>query len=173
MPYLTRSLPAQFWHWCTEWSNVWVSTKLWIAEEIWPGQGLNPGLPNDTSALYPLLHELMLIDWKPHRTMFAPKMCFCLPNRFLSFDGLAEINKWNTFGTFYFLIKNFFFSFRVLCVFAEKISRRKNGFLSCKKRRRSAPAASRTGRPDWDVFRLLGIFFTLGSFFKFWATFFW
>jgi hypothetical protein len=25
--YPTRSLPVQFWHWCTEWSTVWVSTK--------------------------------------------------------------------------------------------------------------------------------------------------
>jgi hypothetical protein len=43
-----------------EWSTVWVSTKPLITEENWPGQGLNPGLPNDTPALYPLLHELML-----------------------------------------------------------------------------------------------------------------
>jgi hypothetical protein len=59
-PYTTRSLPAQLWHRCTEWSTVWVSTKPLITEENWPGQGLNPGLPNDTQALYPLLHELML-----------------------------------------------------------------------------------------------------------------
>jgi hypothetical protein len=39
---------------------VWVQTKPLITEENWPGQGLNPGLPNDTPALYPLLHELML-----------------------------------------------------------------------------------------------------------------
>jgi hypothetical protein len=26
----------------------------------WPGRGLNPGLPNGTPALYPLLHELTL-----------------------------------------------------------------------------------------------------------------
>jgi hypothetical protein len=32
-----------------------------ITEENWPGQGLNQGLPNDTPALYPLLHKLMLI----------------------------------------------------------------------------------------------------------------
>jgi hypothetical protein len=43
-----------------EWSTVWVLTKPLITEEIWPGQGLNPGLPNDTPAFYPLLHELML-----------------------------------------------------------------------------------------------------------------
>jgi hypothetical protein len=59
-PYPTRSLPAQFWHRCTEWSTVWVLSKPLITEENWPGQGLNPGLPNDTPALYPLLHELML-----------------------------------------------------------------------------------------------------------------
>jgi hypothetical protein len=59
-PYPTRSLPAQLWHRCTEWSTVWVSTKPLITEENWPGWGLNPGLPNDTPALYPLLHELML-----------------------------------------------------------------------------------------------------------------
>jgi hypothetical protein len=28
--------------------------------ENWPGRGLNPGLPNDTPVLYPLLHKLML-----------------------------------------------------------------------------------------------------------------
>jgi hypothetical protein len=39
---------------------VWVSSKPLITEENWLGQGLNPGLPNDTPALYPLLHELML-----------------------------------------------------------------------------------------------------------------
>jgi hypothetical protein len=39
---------------------MWVSTNPLITEEIWPGQDLNPGLPNDTPALYPLLHELML-----------------------------------------------------------------------------------------------------------------
>jgi hypothetical protein len=26
-PYLTRSLPAQLWHRCTEWSTEWVSTR--------------------------------------------------------------------------------------------------------------------------------------------------
>jgi hypothetical protein len=35
-------------------------TKPLITEEIWLGQGLNWGLPNDTPALYPLLHELVL-----------------------------------------------------------------------------------------------------------------
>jgi hypothetical protein len=59
-PYQTRSLPAQLWHWCREWSTVWVSTKPLISEENWPVQGLNPGLPNDTPALYPLLHMLEL-----------------------------------------------------------------------------------------------------------------
>jgi hypothetical protein len=59
-PYPTRSLPAQLWHRCTEWSTVWVSSKPLITEENWPGRGLNPGLPNDTPALYPLLYELML-----------------------------------------------------------------------------------------------------------------
>jgi hypothetical protein len=39
---------------------VWVLTKPLITEENWPGRGLNPGLPNDTPALYPLLHKLML-----------------------------------------------------------------------------------------------------------------
>jgi hypothetical protein len=34
--------------------------KPLITEEIWPGQGLNPGLPNYTPLLYPLLHQLML-----------------------------------------------------------------------------------------------------------------
>jgi hypothetical protein len=43
-----------------EWSTEWVLSKPLITEEIWPGQGLNPGLPNDTPALYQLLHELML-----------------------------------------------------------------------------------------------------------------
>jgi hypothetical protein len=56
----TRSLTAQFWHRCTEWSHVWVSTKPLITEEIWRGKGLNTGLPKDTLALYPLLPELML-----------------------------------------------------------------------------------------------------------------
>jgi hypothetical protein len=69
-PYLTRSLPTQLWHRCTEWSTVWVSTKPLITEENWPGRGLNPGLPNDTLALYPLHHELML---KPHKTSYAQK----------------------------------------------------------------------------------------------------
>jgi hypothetical protein len=41
-----------------EWSKVRESAKPF--EEIWPGQGLNPGLPNDTKAIYPLLNELML-----------------------------------------------------------------------------------------------------------------
>jgi hypothetical protein len=41
-------------------STVWVSTKPVITEKILPGQGLNPGLPNDTTVRYPLLHELML-----------------------------------------------------------------------------------------------------------------
>jgi hypothetical protein len=59
-PYPTRSLPAQFWHRCTEWSTVWVLSKPFITEENRPGRGLNPGLPNDTPALYPLLHKLML-----------------------------------------------------------------------------------------------------------------
>jgi hypothetical protein len=40
--------------------TVWVLTKPLISEENWPGRGLNPGLPNDTPALYPLLDELML-----------------------------------------------------------------------------------------------------------------
>jgi hypothetical protein len=39
---------------------VWVLTKSLITEEIWPGQGLNPGLPNHTPAIYQLLHELIL-----------------------------------------------------------------------------------------------------------------
>jgi hypothetical protein len=43
-----------------EWSTVWVSSKPLITEENWLGQGLNLGLPNDTPALYPLLHKLML-----------------------------------------------------------------------------------------------------------------
>jgi hypothetical protein len=29
-------------------------------EEFWPGRGWNPGLPNETPALYPLLRELAL-----------------------------------------------------------------------------------------------------------------
>jgi hypothetical protein len=33
--------------------------KPLITGENWPGRCLNPGLPNDTPALYPLLHELM------------------------------------------------------------------------------------------------------------------
>jgi hypothetical protein len=37
---------------------VCVSTKPLITEESWPGQGLNLGIPNDTPALYPLLHRL-------------------------------------------------------------------------------------------------------------------
>jgi hypothetical protein len=37
-------------------------SKPLITEENWPGRGLNLGLPNDTPALYPLLHELMLIS---------------------------------------------------------------------------------------------------------------
>jgi hypothetical protein len=43
-----------------EWKNAWVSTKQLITEEIWSGQGLNPGLSNNTPALYPLLHKIML-----------------------------------------------------------------------------------------------------------------
>jgi hypothetical protein len=39
---------------------VWVLSKPLITEENWLGRGLNPGLPNDTPALYPLLHKLML-----------------------------------------------------------------------------------------------------------------
>jgi hypothetical protein len=35
--------------------TVWFLTKPLITEEIWPGRGLNPGLQNDTPALYPLL----------------------------------------------------------------------------------------------------------------------
>jgi hypothetical protein len=31
-----------------------------LTEELWPGRSLNPGLPNNTRALYPLLLELML-----------------------------------------------------------------------------------------------------------------
>jgi hypothetical protein len=61
-PYLTsRYIPAQFWHRCTEWSTVWVSKKPLITEEICTGRGLKPGLPNETPALYPLLHKRMLI----------------------------------------------------------------------------------------------------------------
>jgi hypothetical protein len=59
-PYPTSSLHIQFWHWCTQLSVVWVLTKQSIAEEMWPGRGLNPDLPRETPALYPLLHELML-----------------------------------------------------------------------------------------------------------------
>jgi hypothetical protein len=54
-PYPTRSLPTQFWHWCMEWSTVWVSSKLWITEEIWPVRGLNLGLPNDTRDCFSLV----------------------------------------------------------------------------------------------------------------------
>jgi hypothetical protein len=61
-PYPTRSLPAQFWHRCMEWSTVWVSSKPLSTEGNWLGQGLNLCLPNDTLALYPLLHELMLMN---------------------------------------------------------------------------------------------------------------
>jgi hypothetical protein len=46
-------------------SNVWASKKTLITEEIWPGLGLNPGLPNDMPALYPLLHEVMLKNLAP------------------------------------------------------------------------------------------------------------
>jgi hypothetical protein len=67
-PYPTRSLPAQFWYQFTEWSNVWVSTKPLITEGIWPGRGLNLRLPNDTSALYPLLHELVLMGKRVSQT---------------------------------------------------------------------------------------------------------
>jgi hypothetical protein len=34
--------------------------KALITEELWPGRGLNPGLPNETPALCPLLHVLTL-----------------------------------------------------------------------------------------------------------------
>jgi hypothetical protein len=61
-PYPTRSLPAQFWYQCTEWSTVWVLSKPLITIENWPGWGLNLDLPYDTLVLYPLLHELMLIS---------------------------------------------------------------------------------------------------------------
>jgi hypothetical protein len=37
--------------------------KAIITEEIWPGRGLNPGLQNDTLALCPLLHDLILNSW--------------------------------------------------------------------------------------------------------------
>jgi hypothetical protein len=58
-PYLTRSLPPSF---DTGPQNgvLCGSQQRQINEELWPGQGLNPGLPNDTPALYPQLHELML-----------------------------------------------------------------------------------------------------------------
>jgi hypothetical protein len=58
-PYPTRSLPTLFWH-CFEWSTVWVFIEPLMSEEIWPDRGLSLGLRNDTPALYPLLHELML-----------------------------------------------------------------------------------------------------------------
>jgi hypothetical protein len=74
-PYPTRSLPTQFWHRCTEWSTLWVSSKPIITEEIWPGPGLNMGLPNDTLALYPLLHELMLGGIRSLRP--DPRTHFC------------------------------------------------------------------------------------------------
>jgi hypothetical protein len=83
-PYLTRSLPTQFWHWYTEWSTMWVSSKLLITEEIWPGQGLNLGLPNDTPPLYPLLHKLMLYSkltyfkiWKITNNKMLSKSFVC------------------------------------------------------------------------------------------------
>jgi hypothetical protein len=37
-PYPTRSLPTQFWHRCTEWSTVWVSSKPLITDEKWPAE---------------------------------------------------------------------------------------------------------------------------------------
>jgi hypothetical protein len=57
-PYPTRSLPPSLDTGAQ--TTVWVLSKPLITEDIWPGQGLNPGLPNDTLALYPLLHEFML-----------------------------------------------------------------------------------------------------------------
>jgi hypothetical protein len=39
---------------------VWVSSKPLISEEIWPGQGLNPGLPNDTPALHAHAHLITI-----------------------------------------------------------------------------------------------------------------
>jgi hypothetical protein len=59
-PFPSRSLSAQLWHPYTECSTVWVSSKPLITEENWPCWGLNPGLPNDTLALYPLLHKFVL-----------------------------------------------------------------------------------------------------------------
>jgi hypothetical protein len=61
-----------------EWSTVWVSTKPLITEENWPGQGLNPGLPNDTPALYPLLHELMINFLKILKKVFKLKLAIFL-----------------------------------------------------------------------------------------------
>jgi hypothetical protein len=56
---------------------MWVSTKPLITEENWPGRGLNPGLPNDTPALYPLLHKLML---KKSPNVFHLKVMYALCN---------------------------------------------------------------------------------------------
>jgi hypothetical protein len=49
-----------------EWSIVWVSTKPLITEEIWPGRGSNPGLDNETLALYPPNYKLHNFFFLPH-----------------------------------------------------------------------------------------------------------
>ena len=55
-PYPTRSLPARLW---PRWNGVCSGPQI-QPEKFWLNRDLNPGLPNEKPALYPLLHELML-----------------------------------------------------------------------------------------------------------------
>jgi hypothetical protein len=72
-----------------EWTTVWVSTKPLITEEIWPGQGLNPGLPNDTPVLYPLPHKLMLIVT---RWLYVNISNAHLPNEDIPNEDISKID---------------------------------------------------------------------------------
>jgi hypothetical protein len=69
---------------------VWVSTKPLITEENWPGRGLNPGLPYDTPALYPLLHELMLIKDNFHNSKLVASKPFDIKR---IFAVMAKVEK--------------------------------------------------------------------------------
>jgi hypothetical protein len=72
-PYPTKSLPTQFWHWCKEWSYVLLLPKPLTAKEILLCRDLKPGLPKDTPALYPLIHELLLFVDSISWVQFAAK----------------------------------------------------------------------------------------------------
>jgi hypothetical protein len=44
-------------------NGVLCGSQQLVNEEILPGRGLNPGLPNETPALYPLLNEITVKHW--------------------------------------------------------------------------------------------------------------